>query len=342
MDRHLGRTIALTIVGILVAASLVGAGWWLAQRGDDSLVASGPPTATTRATVAPTTPSSKPITPPDTKEAVSTAVAFMRREVGMADPVAGPFRWTGARSGQVDIRVRIAGDAGALRGPVTTVSLQRLTKVWYVLGVSTPSLRVVNPRPQDPIRSPAGYMADIGSQVDDRVRVRVTQDRYGTDIELGSAEVTRRPESPYVDGQVAFRHPTAATGSVVFTRASGRNGEVTSATVVRIRFATVQPPQILDVRTSPALPEREGWLVLPDAAVTWKVTATRAERARLVFTGSGTEMAWNAQVVAEDRTAGDGLRLTWHPDHGVFGSLSIQAVGSGGVTSKDLGQVLSE
>jgi len=77
--------------------------------------------------------------------------------------------------------------------------------------------------------------------------------------------------------------------------------------------------------------------VLPDAAVTFQVTATRAERARLVFTGSGTEMAWNAQVVAEDRTAGDGLRRTWHPDHGVFGSLGIQVVGPGGVASKDLG-----
>jgi hypothetical protein len=78
------------------------------------------------------------------------------------------------------------------------------------------------------------------------------------DIELGSAEVARRQESPYVDGQVAFRRPTAASGSVVFTRASGHNGEVTSATVVRIRFATGQPPQILDVRTTPALREREG------------------------------------------------------------------------------------
>ena len=339
MNRHLGRINALTIVGILLAASLVGAGWWLAQRGDESPAASGP-AATTPATVAPTTPSSKPITPPDTKEAVSTAVAFMRREVGMADPVAGPFRWTGTRAGQVDIRARIPGDANPSRGPVTTVSLQRLTRVWYVLGVSTPAFEWSAPGPR--IRSPAGYMADIGSQVDDRVRVRVTQDRYGIDIELGGAEVARRQDSPYVDGQVAFRHPTAATGSVVFTRASGHNGEVTSATVVRIRFATVPPPQILAVPANPALQEREGWLVLPDAAVTWKVTATRAERARLVFTASGTEMAWNAQVVAEDRTAGDGLRLTWHPDHGVFGSLGIQVVGPGGVASKDLGQVLSE
>jgi ribosomal protein L35AE/L33A len=75
---------------------------------------------------------------------------------------------------------------------------------------------------------------------------------------LAAPEVARRQESPYVDGQVAFRRPTAASGSVVFTRASEHNGEVTSATVVRIRFATGQPPQVLDVRTTPALREREG------------------------------------------------------------------------------------
>jgi len=31
----------------------------------------------------------------------------MRREVGVLDPVAGPFRWTGDRTGQVDIRARL-------------------------------------------------------------------------------------------------------------------------------------------------------------------------------------------------------------------------------------------
>jgi hypothetical protein len=91
-----------------------------------------------------------------------------------------------------------------------------------------------------------------------RPRRRTPGGGLRADSELGSAEVARRQESPYVDGQVAFRRPTAASGSVVFTRASEHNGEVTSATVVRLRFATGQPPQILDVRTTLALREREG------------------------------------------------------------------------------------
>jgi len=75
-------------------------------------------------------------------------MSIMRREVGVLDPVAGPFRWTGARTGQVDIRSRIPQDVNPLRGPVSTVSLQRLTKVWYVLGTRTDGIRVVSPGPR--------------------------------------------------------------------------------------------------------------------------------------------------------------------------------------------------
>jgi len=34
MNGHPRRVIALTVVGILVMAGLVGGGWWLGQRGD--------------------------------------------------------------------------------------------------------------------------------------------------------------------------------------------------------------------------------------------------------------------------------------------------------------------
>jgi hypothetical protein len=46
----------------------------------------------------------------------ATAVSFMRREVGMADPVAGRFGWTGTNSGQVDVRARIPDDVNPLPG----------------------------------------------------------------------------------------------------------------------------------------------------------------------------------------------------------------------------------
>jgi hypothetical protein len=227
-----------------------------------------------------------------------------------------------------------------VRGPVTTVSLQRLTKVWYVLGARSDGIRVVSPRPQDTIGSPLGVLASVtsGAAV---VPVRVTQDRYGKDLELGSAYLTRQAESPDLAGQVAFRRPSGPTGSVIFTTVSGHNGEVWSAAVIRVRFATGQPPQILAVRSSPPLVQRDGWLQLPEA-VTFQVTATRVTRARLVLTPTGTGTAWSSSVVAEDRTAGDGLRLTWHPERGTLGHLSVEVLGPGGTAGREIGGVHRE
>jgi hypothetical protein len=268
----------------------------------------------------------------------------MRREVGMAYPVAGPFRWTGARTGQVDIRARIPGDVNPEHGPVTVVSLQRLRTVWYVLGTRTDALRVLSPGAQDPIRSPLTVMISGGGGVEDRVRVRVTQDRYGRDLELGSVYLSRwTEESPDLAGQVTFGRPTGRTGSIVCTIASGHNGEVTSATVVRVRFtAAQQPPQILSVRSKPPLAEQDGWLQLPSGPITFEVSATHADRARLVFTPTGTGAAWSARVVAEDPTAADGLRLAWNPEGGVLGRLTVEALGPGGTASREIGSVHRE
>jgi len=333
------RPIRSIATALLVASvALVGCG---TRDGGPASPPAAPPT-NAPGTVAPTTPPPpRPtIRPPSTAEAVATAKAFMRREVGILDPVAGPFRWTGARTGQVDIRSRIPQDVNPLRGPVTTVSLQRLTKVWYVLGTRTDGIRVVSPRPQDPVQSPLGVLASVSSGAA-VVPVRVTQDRYGKDLELGSAYLTRQAESPDLSGQVAFRRPSGPTGSVIFTTVSGHNGEVWSAAVIRVRFTTGQPPQILAVRSSPTLVEKDGWLQLPEV-VSFQVTATRATRARLILTPTGTGTAWSSSVVAEDRTAGNGLRLTWRPDDGILGHLSIEVLGPGGTTGRDIGGVHRE
>jgi hypothetical protein len=177
----------------------------------------------------------------------------------------------------------------------------------------------------------------VGGQ--DRVRVRITQDRYGKDVELGSGYLAHSSPSPNVVGELAFRPPSGSTGSVILTTASGHNGEVWASSVVRVRFATSQPPQIQTVTAVPKLVEKDGWLQLP-AAVTFHVTATRADQARLVFTATGTETAWGAQVVAQDSSAGNGLRLTWRPE-GLWGYLRVDVLGPGGITSREIGGVQS-
>ena len=296
-----------------------------------------PPTVAAPTTTPPSPPTPPPVTwprPPTTAEAVATAVAFMRREVGMTDPVAGPFRWTGARTGQVDIRARIPGDANPARGPVTTVSLRRLATTWYVLGVGSDAIRVVRPRPQDPIRSPLGVIA----LAEDRVHLRVTQDRYGKDLELGSDDLSPGP-APLVGGAIVFKAPSDTTGSLVLTTASGHNGEVWAATVVRIGFATGPPPQILGTQISPQLPEKDGVPQLParSGTLTIRVTASNAERARLVYWPPGTQTVWRSKVVSEDTTSGNGLRLVWHYARGDSPSnMRVEVVGPGGIASRYL------
>jgi hypothetical protein len=61
-----------------------------------------------------------------------------------------------------------------------------------------------------------------------------------------------------------------------------------------------------------------------------------------VFVPTGTETAWNARLVAEDTTAGNGLRPGWRPNGGVLGYLTLQVLGPGGITSRDLGGVYRE
>jgi hypothetical protein len=112
--------------------------------------------------------------------------------------------------------------------------LQRLRTVWYVLGTSTAGVRVVSPRPQAPISSPVGLLVTAQTPV----HVRVTQDRYGKDLELGSGDLVPGNDGwAHLGGWVAFHKPSGPTGSVVFSVVSGHEGEVLAATVVRVRLA---------------------------------------------------------------------------------------------------------
>jgi Immunoglobulin-like domain of bacterial spore germination len=343
-----------TIAAALLVASIAVAG---CSTRDTSPPGDAAPSIAAPATPAPDQPTSDQPTsdqpaprppvarPPSTAEAVVTAVSFMRREVGMAHPIAGPFRQTGATTGQVDIHASSSpsADVVAVDGePVTTVSLQRLRTVWHVTGTRTPAIKVLSPQPRDAVRSPVGVLGVAPAAIDGQVRVRVTRDRYGKDIELGSGSLTADSAGAggEFSGEIAFR-PSGTAGSVVFTVDAGGNGQVAAATVVRVRFATSQPPRIQQVITTPKLSEMHGRLLLPDR-VEIQVFATGADRARLVLTPTGTAAAYHSEVVAEATPAEDGLYLVWRPDDGVIGSLTIQVTGPGGSARHDIGDVYHE
>jgi len=236
--------IALLLGGVIATGCSAG-------NRPDHTTASGTPATTATArdrTVDSSTPTQT--VRPSTAEAVATAVAYMRREVGMRDPVAGPFRWTGPTTGQVDVHPRFGEGQQPLSGPITVVSLKRLASTWYVLGTQTSTIRVTQPEPSAHIASPV-RVAGRALAFEGAVQVQVTQDRYGKDILLGSGSVTGGGDMlrPF-DGQISFRAPTGTTGSIIFAELSAANGEVSRATVIRVRFSPAPRfPGIWEIRT---------------------------------------------------------------------------------------------
>jgi hypothetical protein len=278
---------------------------------------------------------------------VATARAFLARELGMTELVAGPFRSTGARAGEVGFRPKFGEGRRLLpqTGPsAVVVRLQRLPAGWWVLGVTGRSIHITSPTRLQRISSPLTVRDTAPDVYEGTLYFKVTQDRPGRDLLLGEGFVDGRASTQPGDlGQLRFRQPAStAPGWVVFydAAADGSNG-IVQATMVRVQFAAIQAPRILRVTTRPRLRTLEGgWLELPPGVgtVVVSVTATNAQRVRFVLTPTGTETGPYGRLLGEDRTPQDGFRLVWrYPAEGLSAHLGIQATGPGGTADKTFG-----
>jgi hypothetical protein len=292
----------------------------------------------------PTTPSvSTPPRSPDgsgeAAKAVATARAFLARELGMTDMVAGPFRSTGARAGEVGFRHKFGEGHRLLpqTGPsAVVVRLQRLPAGWWVLGVAGRSIHITSPTRLQRINSPL-TVRGTAEVYEGTLYFKVTQDRPGRDLVLGQGFVDGRAGTQPGDlGTLHFRQPASTgPGWVTFYDASadGSNG-IIQATMVRVQFAAATPaPRILEVTTTPRLRNLEGWLELPQGAgkVVLSVKATNAQRVRFTLTPTGTGMGPYTKLLGEDRDASDGFHLVWrYPSDPISAHLGIEAVGPGG------------
>jgi hypothetical protein len=345
----------LLVAGTLVLAAGIGTTVALTTRQAPTATAASPaaaapsdptasPTATTPST--PTTPDTPDRT--DGAKAVATARAFLARELGMTNMVAGPFRSTGARTGGVGFRHKF-GEGGRLlpqSGPyAVVVRLQRLPAGWWVLGVDGRSIKIDSPTRLQRISSSLTVRGTASDVYEGSLYFKVTQDRPGRDLLLGEGLVDGSVSTqPRVLGRIRFRQPTGtAPGWVTFYDASsdGSNG-ILQATMVRVQFAAATPaPRILAVTTSPTLRTLGGgWLEVPPGAgtVVFSVKATNAQRVRFVLTPTGNETGPYAQLLGEDRDPRDGFTLTWrYPSDGLSAHLDIQAIGPGGTTDKQFG-----
>jgi len=303
-----------------------------------------PPTSPT-----PTTPppSRKPDGSGEAAKAVATARAFLAHQQGMTELVAGPFRSTDARTGEVGFRHKYGEGRRLLpqTGPyAVVVRLQRLPAGWWVLGVDGRSIQITSPTRLQRIGSPLTVHGSA-EVYEGSLYFKVTQDRPGRDLLLGQGLVDGSVSTQPSDlGRLRFRQPTStAPGWVTFYDASsdGSNG-ILQATMVRVQFAAAAPaPRILAVTTSPRLRTLEGgWLELPSGAgkVVFSVNATNAQRVRFTLTPTGNETGPYAQLLGEDRTPADGFSLVWrYPSQGLSAHLDIQAIGPGGTTDKTFG-----
>jgi hypothetical protein len=344
----------LLVAGTLVLAAGIGTTVALTTRQAPTATAASPASPTAAAPSDPTT-SPPPTTPktPDTPErgdgakAVATARAFLADQLGMTDMVAGPFRSTGARAGEVGFRHEYGEGRRLLpqTGPyAVVVRLQRLPAGWWVLGVNGRSIQITSPTRLQRINSPLAVRG-TAEVYEGTLYFKVTQDRPGRDLVLGQGFVDGSASTRPGDlGTLRFRQPASSgPGWVIFYDAAsdGSNG-IVQATMVRVQFAAATPaPRILEVTTSPRLRTLEGgWLELPpgEGKVVFSVKATNAQRVRFTLTPTGTETGPYAKLLGEDRDPSDGFTLLWrYPAEGLSAHLGIEAIGPGGTTDKTFG-----
>jgi hypothetical protein len=260
--------------------------------------------------------------------------------------VAGPFRSTGARTGEVGFRHKYGEGRRPLpqTGPyAVVVRLQRLPAGWWVLGVQGRSIQITSPTRLQRISSPL-TVRGTAEVYEGTLYFKVTQDRPGRDLLLGQGFVDGRASTRPGDlGTLRFRQPASTgPGWVTFydAAADGSNG-IIQATMVRVQFAAATPaPRILEVTTTPRLRNLEGWLELPRGAgtVVLSVKATDTQRVRFTLTPTGTETGPYAKLLGEDRTPADGFTLVWrYPAEGLSAHLGIEAIGPGGTANKTFG-----
>jgi hypothetical protein len=296
----------------------------------------------------PTTPTTRSVSIPprspdgsgEAAKAVATARAFLTRELGMTELVAGPFRSTGARAGEVGFRHKYGEGRRLLpqTGPyAVVVRLQRLPAGWWVLGVQGRSIQITSPTRLQQISSPLTVRGAAPDVYEGTLYFKVTQDRPGRDLVLGQGFVDGSASTQPGDlGTLRFRQPAGTgPGWVIFYDAgAATGGGIVQATMVRVRFAAATPaPRILEVTTTPRLRNLEGWLELPQGAgkVVLSVKATNAQRVRFTLTPTGTGMGPYTKLLGEDRDASDGFSLVWrYPNDPILAHLGIEAVGPGG------------
>jgi hypothetical protein len=233
------------IAAALLVVALVGAAvGWRARGGDEdgeggpaatSTTAGEAPSPTTATTAAPSADASAlwPAPGSATRFATPEAAArsFATEYLDFEAPVVGAFQAGDARSGEVPVRPRDPG-------PVTTILVRQLGRGsdWSVLGAATEAIQVTSPTAGAEIASPV-RVAGRAWTFEGNVVVQVRQD--GEPGPIGEGFVTGGGSEllPF-EGSIPFETPGEPFGAVLFLDHSAENGQLWSASVVRVALSS--------------------------------------------------------------------------------------------------------
>jgi hypothetical protein len=161
----------------------------------------------------------------------AAARSFATDFLHMVAPVVGPFRQGDLRSGEVDVRKKAIG-------PTTTVFVRRLGTAgsWWVIGSSTPNIRITEPAALATIPSPV-HLRGMSTAFEGTINISIRDDGGGTALAEtftnGGSNGTMGP----FDTMVRFRRPTTPAGAIVIYTISSEDGHVAEGTVIRVRFS---------------------------------------------------------------------------------------------------------
>lgn len=160
---------------------------------------------------------------------VDAATSFATDLAGFVKPRIGEFRAGDSRSGEVEVRAERDQQ-------VTTVLVRRLgDDNWYVIGATTPNIVLDTPSPGAAVSDPvelAGRARAFEGNVQVSVFTRGDDDPIGEGFVTGSGGGELGP----FEGEVEFDDPGEGFGVVLLYVSSARDGVVTEAVAVPVRF----------------------------------------------------------------------------------------------------------
>jgi Immunoglobulin-like domain of bacterial spore germination len=149
---------------------------------------------------------------------------------GFTDPVFGEFQQGDSRSGEVEIR-------GFADGAPSVVLLRQLEDdAWYVIGVTTDSIRLATPQIGATLTSPQPLEGQAYAY-EGNVQVRLYAD--GVQEPIGETHVTGRGDGVLGDfsGEITFTNDTGAThGVLLLVSPSAMDGGAVEVSAIRVRL----------------------------------------------------------------------------------------------------------